>query len=99
MLSTANGRRQRDSATARQRGTRVYRVTLAPSEATTSHRHMAPGLTVHIGAGSVRTVGTKPRRSGAGSGAGAWKWRAAGQRHVPRNMGAVPVQLVEIDWP
>lgn len=81
---------ERDSA-----GARVYRVTLAPSEATTSHRHAAPGLTIQIGAGSVRTEGTKPRRSGAG----AWTWRAAGHTHLLRNVGTVPVQLVEIDWP
>lgn len=85
---------ERDSA-----GAHVYRVTLAPGEATTSHRHAAPGLTIQIGAGSVRTEGTKPRRSGAASGAGAWTWRAAGHTHQLRNMGSVPVQLVEIDWP
>jgi len=85
---------ERDSA-----GARVYRITLAPGEATTSHRHAAPGLTIQIGAGSVRTEGTKPRRSGAASGAGAWTWRAAGHTHAARNMGTVPVQLVEIDWP
>ena len=85
---------ERDSA-----GARVYRVTLAPGEATTSHRHVAPGLTIQIGAGSVRTEGMKPRRSGAASGAGAWTWRAAGHTHRARNVGTVPVQLVEIDWP
>jgi hypothetical protein len=85
---------ERDSA-----GARFYRATLAPGEATTSHRHAAPGLTIQIGAGSVRTEGTKPRRSGAAFGAGAWTWRAAGQTHLLRNVGTVSVQLVEIDWP
>jgi quercetin dioxygenase-like cupin family protein len=85
---------ERDSA-----GARVYRVTLAPGEATASHRHAAPGLTVQIGAGRVRTEGTKPQRSGTAYGAGAWKWRAAGHTHLLRNVGAVPVELVEIDWP
>jgi len=80
-------------------GARVYRITLAPGEATASHRHAAPGLTIQIGAGRVRTEGTKPRQSGAARGAGAWTWRAAGHTHLVRNVGTVPVHVVEIDWP
>ncbi|WP_411279776.1 lipocalin-like domain-containing protein [Gemmatimonas sp.] len=80
-------------------GARVYRITLAPGEATTSHRHIAPGLTIQIGSGSVRHEGTKPQASGAAFGAGGWIWRAAGHSHVMRNVGTVPVELIEIDWP
>jgi quercetin dioxygenase-like cupin family protein len=85
---------ERDTA-----GARVYRVTLAPGEATTSHRHASPGLTVQVGPGHVRAEGMKPQRSSTASGAGAWWWRAAGQTHLLRNLGDAPVQLVEIDWP
>lgn len=85
---------ERDSA-----GARVYRITLAPGESTSSHRHGAPGLTIQVGPGIVRADGTRPLRLGNSSGAGAWSWRAAGHTHVVRNVGSVPVQLVEIDWP
>jgi quercetin dioxygenase-like cupin family protein len=80
-------------------GVRVYRITLAPGEATTAHRHSPPGLTIQIGAGSVRAEGGKPQRLSSAQGSGAWSWHAAGHTHVLRNVGSVPVQLIEIDWP
>ena len=80
-------------------GARVYRVTLAPGQSTPRHRHSAPGLTVQVGAGKLRIDGTAAEGSSPESGAGAWWWRGAGAEHVLRNVGARPVDIVEIDWP
>ncbi|HEY2896083.1 MAG TPA: hypothetical protein VGJ12_03015 [Gemmatimonadaceae bacterium] len=80
-------------------GARVYRVTLAAGQSTPGHRHGAPGLTVQIGAGSLRIEGTPAEGSSPESGAGAWWWRGAGAEHVLRNVGARSVEIVEIDWP
>ena len=80
-------------------GARVYRVTLAPGQSTARHRHDAPGLTVQVGAGRLRVDGTVPEGSSTESGPGAWWWRRAGSEHVLRNIGAQPLDLVEIDWP
>lgn len=77
---------------------RVYRVTLAPGESTRAHRHLQPGLTVQVGAGSLRLEGTTPEAKSPSDGAGAWWWRRAGTQHALRNVGAAPVEVVEIDW-
>jgi Uncharacterized conserved protein, contains double-stranded beta-helix domain len=80
-------------------GARVYRVTLAPGQATPRHPHAAPGITVQVNAGMLRVEGAKPEGSSVESGAGAWWWRGTGTEHVLRNAGAKPVDVVEIDWP
>ena len=76
---------------------RVYRIVLAPGESTDMHTHASPGLTVQVTAGAVTDEGAAPAAFG-GSGAGAWRWRDPGHRHVLRNTGAAPAQVVEIDW-
>ena len=77
---------------------RVYRVTLAPGQSTEVHRHLQPGLTVQVGPGALRLEGTAPEAASPQTGAGAWWWRGAGTQHVLRNVGAQPVEVVEIDW-
>ncbi len=79
-------------------GARVYRVTLAPGQSTPAHLHAQPGLTVQVGPGALRLEGTAPEAASNDSGAGAWWWRAAGSRHVLRNVGTQPVEIVEVDW-
>jgi quercetin dioxygenase-like cupin family protein len=79
-------------------GGRVYRVRLAPGEATPAHRHAQPGLTVQVGAGTVRLEGAAPEAASPQPGPGAWWWRPAGASHVVRNNGATSVEVVEIDW-
>ena len=76
---------------------RVYRIVLAPGESTEMHRHASPGLSVQVTAGAVSEEGAAPAAFG-GSGAGAWRWRDPGHRHLLRNTGAAPAQVVEIDW-
>ncbi len=80
-------------------GARVYRVTLAPGQSTARHRHAPPGLTVQVGPGTLRLEGAAPETASAQPGAGAWWWRRTGTEHVLRNVGALPVDVVEIDWP
>lgn len=77
---------------------RVYRATLAPGQSTEVHRHLQPGLTVQVGAGTLRLEGTAPTATSPSAGPGAWWWRGAGTRHALRNVGAQPVEIVEIDW-
>ena|SRR5665213_1108487 len=79
-------------------GARVYRVTLAPGQSTDVHQHVQPGLTVQVGPGTLRLEGATPEAASARSGAGAWWWRGAGTQHVLRNVGAQPIEVVEIDW-
>ena len=86
---------QLDRETARGR---VYRVTLAPGQSTSSHRHAQPGLTIQVTAGTVVWDGDAVAARSAESRAGAWWWREAGHTHVLRNAGHLPIQLVEIDW-
>lgn len=93
-LSASSGLRL-DRETA---GARVYRVTLAPGQSTGVHRHLQPGLTVQVGAGALSLDGTAPAATSPQGGAGAWWWRGAGAQHVLRNVGAEPVEIVEIDW-
>ncbi len=76
----------------------IYRIFLRPGEATGTHRHAQPGLTVQIGAGTLSMDGTSPAATSQAIGAGAWWWRSAGHTHAIRNIGKVPIQLVEIDW-
>ena len=77
---------------------RMYRVTLAPGQSTSSHRHAQPGLTIQVTAGTVVWDGDAVAARSAESRAGAWWWRDAGHSHVLRNVGPLPIQLVEIDW-
>lgn len=76
---------------------RFYRVQLAPGVSTEAHTHAAPGLTVQLTAGVVEDMGPAPAGTG-GQGAEAWRWRDADCRHVLRNAGPNPVQIMEIDW-
>jgi quercetin dioxygenase-like cupin family protein len=80
-------------------GARIYRVTLAPGQSTPKHRHAPPGLTVQVSPGTLRLEGAAPEAASEQPGAGAWWWRRAGTEHVLRNIGASPVDVVEIDWP
>jgi len=80
-------------------GCRIYRVTLAPGQSTSSHRHAAPGLTVQVGAGKLHIDGMAAEGSSGESGPGAWWWRRAGTEHVLRNVGTHAVDIVEVDWP
>lgn len=80
-------------------GARIYRVTLAPGHSTPKHRHAPPGLTVQVSPGTLRLEGTAPEGASTQPGAGAWWWRRAGTKHVLRNIGSSPVDVVEIDWP
>ena len=80
-------------------GARIYRVRLAPGQSTPKHRHAPPGLTVQVTPGTLRLEGTAPEGASKESGAGAWWWRKAGTKHVLRNIGTSPVDVVEIDWP
>ena len=86
---------QFDRETARSR---VYRVTLAPGQSTSSHWHAQPGLTIQVTAGAVAWDGDAAAARSIESRAGAWWWREAGHTHVLRNAGQLPIQLVEIDW-
>ena len=86
---------QLDRETARGR---MYRVTLAPGQSTSSHRHAQPGLTIQVTAGTVAWDGDAVVARSVESRAGAWWWREAGHVHVLRNAGQLPIQLVEIDW-
>ena len=86
---------QLDRETARGR---VYRITLAPGQSTSSHRHAQPGLTIQVTAGTVAWDGDAAAARSVESRAGAWWWRQAGHSHVLRNAGRLPIQLVEIDW-
>jgi mannose-6-phosphate isomerase-like protein (cupin superfamily) len=79
-------------------GARVYIVTLAPGQSTEVHRHAQPGLTVEVGPGALRLEGTAPEAASPHAGAGTWWWRGAGTQHVLRNVGAQPLEVVEIDW-
>ena len=79
-------------------GARVYRVTLAPGQSTEVHRHVQPGLTVEVGPGALRLEGTAPEAASPHAGAGKWWWRGAGTQHVLKNVGAQPLEVVEIDW-
>jgi quercetin dioxygenase-like cupin family protein len=79
-------------------GGRVYRVRLAPGEATSVHRHPQPGLTVQVGMGSLRLEGTAAEAARPDPGTGAWWWRAVGTQHAVRNDGTTVVEVVEIDW-
>jgi hypothetical protein len=76
---------------------RVYRIVLAPGQSTEMHTHASPGLSVQVTAGAVSEEGAAPAAFG-GSGAGEWRWRDPGHRHLLRNTGAAPAQVVEIDW-
>jgi quercetin dioxygenase-like cupin family protein len=80
-------------------GARIYRVTIAPGQATPTHRHAPPGLTVQISPGALRLEGSASEGASVRAGAGAWWWRGAGTVHVLRNIGTLPVDVVEIDWP
>jgi len=84
-----------DRETARAR---VYRVTLAPGQATPVHRHVQPGLTVQVGPGVLRLPGTAPEAASLESGAGGWWWRGADTQHLLRNAGERTIEVVEIDW-
>jgi len=94
VLPAASGLRLERETT----GARAYVVTLAPGQSTASHRHAQPGLTVQVGPGSIGLEGTAAHSASPQRGAGAWWWRAAGTSHAIHNTGAVPVQIVEIDW-
>lgn len=77
---------------------RVYRIVLAPGESTEMHTHASPGLIVQVTAGTVTDEGAPHPAAFGGSGAGAWRWRDPGHRHLLRNTGTAPAQVVEIDW-
>jgi quercetin dioxygenase-like cupin family protein len=80
-------------------GARIYRVRLAPGEATPEHHHARPGLTVQVNNGTLKCEGSAAEGTSKDSGAGAWWWRGAGATHVLRNTGSTPVEIVELDWP
>ncbi|MEO7501057.1 MAG: hypothetical protein ABIW94_00330 [Gemmatimonadaceae bacterium] len=76
---------------------RAFITRLAASESTEVHTHAAPGLTVYVTAGAISDEGDAAAATG-GTGAGAWRWRNAGYKHVLRNTGTTPAQIMEIDW-
>ena len=80
-------------------GARIYRVKLAPGQATPEHRHAPRGLTVQVNAGTVKWEGSPPEGASKQPGAGAWWWRGSDASHILRNVGTAPVEIVELDWP
>jgi quercetin dioxygenase-like cupin family protein len=80
-------------------GARIYRVKLAPGQATPAHAHARPGLTVQVNNGTVKLEDSAAEGASKESGAGAWWWRGAGATHGLRNTGSTPVEIVELDWP
>jgi quercetin dioxygenase-like cupin family protein len=80
-------------------GAHIYRVKLAPGEATPEHRHARRGLTVQVNNGTLKWEGSAPEGTSKESGAGAWWWRGPGATHLLRNTGSAAVEIVELDWP
>ncbi len=77
---------------------RVYRVTLAPGEATPVHTHPLPGLSVALTKSEIEltTQGqTKPQRlSFAGPDV---RWRAGAVTHTVKNVGKTMFEAVDIE--
>ena len=73
---------------------RSYRIILAPGEKTQAHRHSTESVVVQISEGKGLAAGPMTWQLNE---QGSWAWFDAGTSHEIRNVGAVPLEMIEVD--
>jgi uncharacterized protein (DUF885 family)/quercetin dioxygenase-like cupin family protein len=92
--SAADGAGFTGKAELANRWFRAYRVTLAPGEATGSHRHTTESVIIQTSDGRALAVGPMTFELGE---QGRWAWFDSGKVHEIRNVGPVPIEFVEVE--
>jgi uncharacterized protein (DUF885 family)/mannose-6-phosphate isomerase-like protein (cupin superfamily) len=73
---------------------RAYRLSLAPGQATESHRHTTESVIFQISDGKAIAVGPMTFELYE---QGRWAWFDEGKPHEIRNVGTVPVEFIEVE--
>jgi uncharacterized protein (DUF885 family)/quercetin dioxygenase-like cupin family protein len=73
---------------------RAYRITLAPGQSTPSHKHSTESVVIQISDGRGLAAGPMTWEL---SEPGRWAWFEGGTAHEIRNVGTVPLEVIEVD--
>jgi uncharacterized protein (DUF885 family)/quercetin dioxygenase-like cupin family protein len=73
---------------------RAYRITLAPGQSTQPHKHTSESVIVQISDGQGLAAGPMTWELGE---QGRWAWFDGGTAHEIRNVGSVPLEVIEVD--
>lgn len=73
---------------------RAYRITLAPGQSTPAHKHSTESVIVQVSDGQGTAVGPMTWELGE---QGRWAWFDGGMAHEIRNVGTVPLEVIEVD--
>jgi uncharacterized protein (DUF885 family)/quercetin dioxygenase-like cupin family protein len=73
---------------------RAYRITLAPGQSTPPHKHSSESVIVQVSDGQGLASGPMTWELGE---QGRWAWFDAGAAHEIRNVGSVPLEVIEVD--
>jgi quercetin dioxygenase-like cupin family protein len=77
---------------------RVYKLSLAPGESTTTHTHFLPGLGISITPGTIRvTTKGKDKPERVRVPAGEVRWRSGPVIHSIKNVGKTRFEAVDIE--
>jgi uncharacterized protein (DUF885 family)/quercetin dioxygenase-like cupin family protein len=73
---------------------RAYRITLAPGQSTSPHKHTTESVIVQVSDGQGQAVGPMTWELGE---QGRWAWFDSGVEHAIKNTGAMPLEVIEVD--
>ena len=73
---------------------RAYRITLAPGQSTPSHKHSTESVIIQISEGRGLAAGPMTWELGE---PGRWAWFDGGAAHEIKNVGTVPLEVIEVD--
>jgi uncharacterized protein (DUF885 family)/quercetin dioxygenase-like cupin family protein len=73
---------------------RAYRITLAPGQSTSPHKHTSESVIIQVSDGQGLAAGSMTWEL---SEQGRWGWFDAGASHEIRNTGTVPLEVIEVD--
>jgi uncharacterized protein (DUF885 family)/quercetin dioxygenase-like cupin family protein len=73
---------------------RAYRITLAPGQSTQPHKHSTESVIIQISDGRGLAGGPMMWELGE---PGRWAWFEGGAAHEIKNVGTVPLEVIEVD--
>jgi quercetin dioxygenase-like cupin family protein len=77
---------------------RVYKLSLAPGESTTTHTHFLPGMGISITPGTIQVTTTgKDKRERVKVPAGDVRWRSGPITHSIKNVGKARFEAIDIE--